>query len=264
MPIHVNGEAIPDSLLEAEFKRAEAAVARQAEATGEAVDRDRLKALCRDHLIGRKLLEQFGATLAPQEPREPAPPGAGEGAESPGSQDALRRAVAHLTAGIPEPSPAVVEAYYQEHPEAFQTPEQVHASHIVKHSQDGPSGGDAYTELLNARQAILKGEPFADVAARLSDCPDRGGDLGVFGRGQMVQAFDDVVFALEPGQVSDVFQTAFGHHIAMVHKRHPPGTMALEMVAPQLRRMLHDKARHEAIEACVQQLRAEADIQGLQ
>ncbi len=43
-----------------------------------------------------------------------------------------------------------------------------------------------------------------------SDCPDNAGDLGYFPRGQMVQAFEDVAFSMEAGQVSEVFQSEIG------------------------------------------------------
>ncbi len=62
---------------------------------------------------------------------------------------------------------------------------------------------------------IQGGKDFAAVAAANSDCPSkaRGGDLGVFGRGQMVPAFDQAAFALEPGEISGVVATQFGFHI---------------------------------------------------
>jgi len=250
MPIHVNGEIITDAGVDAELERARAAIERGGGPDAEPVDTERLRTLCRDHLIERKLLEQAGATL----------PAAADEPDADTPEARLRRAVLHFSASVTEPDAEAIRAYYEAHADEFQTPEQVHASHIVKHAKEGGTGTDAYRELLNARAAIQRGEPFAEVAGRVSDCPDRGGDLGTFGRGQMVEAFDDVVFALEPGQVSDVFQTAFGHHIAIVHQRHPAGSMPFEQMEPHIRRMLHDKARHTAVQTAVTRLRGEADI----
>jgi hypothetical protein len=66
-----------------------------------------------------------------------------------------------------------------------------------------------------ARRA-KSGEDMGRLAVEYSDEPgaaSRGGSLGRFGRGQMVRQFDAVVFALKPGEISDVVETGFGYHI---------------------------------------------------
>jgi parvulin-like peptidyl-prolyl isomerase len=83
---------------------------------------------------------------------------------------------------------------------------QVRASHILVKD---PSM--AY-ELL---ESIQQGADFAEVAQQHSVCPSgrNGGDLGVFGPGQMVQPFESATFALEVGSISDLVPTTFGYHI---------------------------------------------------
>ena len=62
---------------------------------------------------------------------------------------------------------------------------------------------------------IADGESFSDLAQKFSKCPSgqTGGDLGEFGRGRMVPAFEDAAFALEVDQVSGPVQTQFGYHL---------------------------------------------------
>jgi peptidyl-prolyl cis-trans isomerase C len=62
---------------------------------------------------------------------------------------------------------------------------------------------------------LKAGETFESLAQKFSSCPSkaRGGDLGSFGRGRMVQAFEEAAFSLQVNQVSEPVQTRFGYHL---------------------------------------------------
>jgi peptidyl-prolyl cis-trans isomerase C len=82
----------------------------------------------------------------------------------------------------------------------------IKASHILVEKQ---------SQALKVAEELKAGASFSDLAKKYSTCPSgkRGGDLGQFGRGQMVKEFEQVAFALKPGQVSDPVKTQFGYHI---------------------------------------------------
>lgn len=70
-------------------------------------------------------------------------------------------------------------------------------------------------EALKILEQLKKGKDFGTLAKRHSTCPSgkRGGDLGEFRRGQMVKAFDDVVFKKELLKVHGPVKTRFGYHL---------------------------------------------------
>ncbi|MDH5671998.1 MAG: peptidyl-prolyl cis-trans isomerase [Myxococcales bacterium] len=101
--------------------------------------------------------------------------------------------------------------------------DQVQASHILL-MYAGSARSDATRSKAEAEQQIttLKAEldggaDFAALARQHSDCPSgkQGGDLGNFGRGQMVAAFEQAAFGLAVGGMSDVVETDFGYHIIL-------------------------------------------------
>lgn len=70
-------------------------------------------------------------------------------------------------------------------------------------------------EATNIKSEVVDEESFARLAVQYSSCPSgkQGGNLGMFGRGQMVKPFEDAAFGLEVGQISDPVQTQFGYHL---------------------------------------------------
>ena len=70
-------------------------------------------------------------------------------------------------------------------------------------------------EVDDILKKISEGESFEDLAAQFSKCPSgkSGGDLGTFGKGQMVKPFEDAAFSLEIDEISGPVQTSFGYHL---------------------------------------------------
>ena len=99
--------------------------------------------------------------------------------------------------------------------------DQVRASHILlmyagsARSTASRSKAEAAGEIAQIKAQIDGGADFADLARMHSDCPSgkSGGDLGPFGRGQMVGPFEDAAFSLPVGGTSGVVETDFGYHL---------------------------------------------------
>lgn len=64
-------------------------------------------------------------------------------------------------------------------------------------------------------RGLESGKNFKELAAKFSKCPSakQGGDLGFFGRGRMVEEFEEAAFALKPGEISKPVRTPFGYHL---------------------------------------------------
>ena len=73
-------------------------------------------------------------------------------------------------------------------------------------------------QAVELKQKLAKGADFAQLARKFSICPSKkkGGDLGEFRRGQMVKAFDDVVFKRELLKVHGPIKTKFGYHLIKI------------------------------------------------
>lgn len=86
---------------------------------------------------------------------------------------------------------------------------EVKASHILVETE---------AEAIGIKEEILSGKAFEDLAAEHSLCPSgaRGGDLGFFGRGQMVKEFENAAFDLKVGEISEPVRTNFGWHLIVV------------------------------------------------
>ena len=99
--------------------------------------------------------------------------------------------------------------------------EQVRASHILlmyagsARSTATRTKAEALAGIEGLKAELDGGADFAGLAVTNSDCPSArsGGDLGAFGRGQMVPEFEEAAFNMEIGDVSDVIETDFGYHL---------------------------------------------------
>ena len=112
-----------------------------------------------------------------------------------------------------------------------------------------PKKTEARKKIEAVQQKLKDGGDFADLAKEYSEGPSstKGGDLGYFGRGQMVKPFENAALALKPNEVSDIVETRFGYHIIKVFDIKPEQTLAYADVKSKIiERMKQEKIEKEA------------------
>lgn len=166
-----------------------------------------------------------------------------------------------ISEGVEPPPEEALRAFYEKNGSRFLHPEKVHAAHIVKHPQGEPAEQKAAAELTAVRQRLLAGEDFLTVAEEVSECNDTAPDLGEFARGQMVPEFELVVFSMNPGEISPVFKTQFGLHVATVLGRTEAEPMSFDECRDQIAEILLRDRKNDAIGEWVDAQKEQADIE---
>lgn len=116
---------------------------------------------------------------------------------------------------------AEIQTYYDGHLDEYQQDAAIRTAYVsLPKTPTARDEAEAKTEIDRIFQEAKAGEDFAELARVYSDGPSgpSGGDLGFFGKGRMVKPFEDVAFALAPGDISDPVQTQFGWHIIKVEE----------------------------------------------
>jgi len=146
-----------------------------------------------------------------------------------------------------------IEQYYQDHRDDFLQEEEACAHHILIKVRSGDSGeGHPEDDARRIAQTLLDriraGANFEELARASSEdegSAANGGDLGCFPAGRMVRQFDDAVFSLEPGQVSDLVRTQFGYHIIRLDSLKEETTLPLAQVKERIRAMVTEQKMTE-------------------
>lgn len=174
---------------------------------------------------------------------------------------AVRKAERHLTRHVPRPSRQETEAIYRGNPAMFTLPERWLVSHIIRLAENEAERQAGRETLLHADEDLKRGKPFATVAERYSDCKGNGGALGWISRGSMVAAFEENVFTLRPKKPSEIFETPFGLHIALVQDHKAAGLQPLNEIRADLARRIFDDRRLSALDQALQAIFNGAEIQ---
>lgn len=283
MALRINGEAVPDSTIKEEERLIRPRLVEEMAQASPIEVETRVKLWARENIVERTVLRQEA-----MRDTDPIPEGVIENMmaeireQSPGESgcvfpfgdDKLKeeltvryrveKLLGKVSAKVSAPKNKDISDYYLKNKEQFATPETVHAAHIVKNVDENTDEAAARAAIEAAEAELKAGVTFEELADRLSDCPGRGGDLGYFPRGQMVEEFEEVVFAMQPGAVSSIFRSPFGFHIAKLYERVPEGTRDLQDVKAQISQTLHEQKRQRAIEQFLDKLMNAAKVEEIE
>ena len=162
-------------------------------------------------------------------------------------------------------TPEEISAYYNENLARFKNQDKIHTRHILfvtKPGDDSARKQAAREKAVAAHARAVAGEDFAALAIELSDGPNasKGGDLGFTARGQMVEAFDEAVWALEPGEISDVVESDLGYHVIKVEEISIGSTVPLDEARLVVEDLLRQQRIGGVISGLVTELMKTADI----
>lgn len=158
----------------------------------------------------------------------------------------VRRFIETVVAAEVDVSEDDARAWFEANRDRLAVEDSVRARHIIlrRHDRDTDADRAARREKLEGiRRRALAGEDFAELARRYSEGPSAasGGDLGYFARRDMVPAFAEVAFSLEPGTISDIVETPFGLHLIRVEDHKKASPIRFEDVRDRIVQGLHDQ-----------------------
>ena len=263
MALRVNGELVDDAAVRHEENLMRPRLNEAMSGSPPSQIDARVREWARENVIERMLLRQAVASDAEPLPAEALAEAAKQGRPREDVEMELRveRLAARHAGRIAAPRHKDAVDFYRKHRENMTLPEAVRAAHIVKNIGEGAEETVALEAIRAIEEELKNGANFEELADRSSDCPGLGGDLGWFPRGRMVEEFDAVVFTLPVGQLSPIFRTVFGFHIAKVTARRDESLATFEQARPQIEERLMADKKQKALERYLDHLRAHARIE---
>ena len=282
MSLVINGQSIDESIIEAEFGNIKAYFETQGNVSCCERD-DEFRGYAQKNVIARMLLaeEAVRRTEAPAEAEidaEVAKIKAEQGAAQfdfmagavPEHLENLRRDVAlglrvnmllaQLNDGQADPTEEELRTFYESNQPLFIQPTRVRASHISKN----PGRGDReeiYQALCDVRRQILAGADFDEMARQHSDKGAELIDLNFFTRGELPEEFETVTFSMQIGELSPVFSSTSGFHIAKVTDRKDAAIKPFDEVHDEVRTRWLEQRRQEKTQSLVRELESKATIE---
>lgn len=287
MQIIVNGERIHPDLIDQEFCQIKSWHEQRSQASCCERD-DEFLAQAKENVIGRVLLSQKAESSMP----EPSDAEINQTIEQmkqnyggeaqffaqvgfrPDEAKLLRRQAAihgkvdklvqKICGTETPPQEESLRQYYGENLERYTSEPRVRAMHIYKSLRQTQDKEALFWECCQVRQELAAGADFAAVAERFSDKPKEEVDLGWFQRGELMDEFEFVTFSMNVGEISPVFASSHGFHIAKVAEKEPATPQPFETVKDQVAEDFRLDCRNQKLNAYVAKLRSDAEVQEIE
>lgn len=168
---------------------------------------------------------------------------------------------------VTEPDDAMCLDFYEKNKEALKNPEMAEASHILFKLEEGTDKADLQQKAEDLIAHLKENtDDFAAMAEEYSDCPSKqnGGNLGQLTRGQTVPEFEQAMFSLEAGQMTDEpIESSFGYHIIKLHNKVPGQLLPFEVMQEQIAQYIKVNTWQEEVGKYIESLIVDADINGI-
>lgn len=155
-----------------------------------------------------------------------------------------------------------IKEFYNENKVQFKEKEQVRASHIIilTNDKDEKKAEETINKIYNE---IKGGLDFAEAAKKYSEdgSAQQGGDLGYFGRGKMVQEFEEVAFKMNKNEISKPFKSRFGYHILKVTDKKPEKQLSFEEVKEDVKNIIISEKTKKLLDDIIEKNRLSAKIE---
>ncbi len=161
---------------------------------------------------------------------------------------------------LQEPTEAELRTYLQEHAADYQTDERIRAHAIFKQVEKVEDREGIYQALRALRREALAGADFEALALAHTDKEDKVTDLGWFKRGEFMDEFDLIFFSLEVGELSPVFASHWGFHLAKIIGHEPAVLQDFASIQADLSEACQQAAKQTKTKAFIATLKEQAVI----
>lgn len=147
-----------------------------------------------------------------------------------------------------------IKNYYNNNLKDFLVPERIHLYEIVVQTED---------EARNILNRLANGEDFSEIAKKesISSSKEKGGDIGMISRGQLMPELEEILFAMKPNQVLEkVVRTDQGYHIIKIGEKQASHLQTLEEATPVIKQILINQKRSQLLNTYINELKNKSKI----